>query len=274
MRLSELRKELLEKTESVDARIIINLATGLDDVQQITHSSEEITEEEYRKAIELLERRLNGTPMAYITGKKEFYGHTFLVSPSVLIPRPDTETLVETVLELSRSFHNPSILDLCTGSGAIGASIAFALRRPVALSDISEDALRIARENYRNITGSDADARCGNLLEPWQGSTFDIIATNPPYLTKSWYEETEKDVKAEPMGAFIGGGEDGLSLIRSIISSSPEFLSPNGVLAIECDYRQTRICGRLLENNGFTDIHIVKDLADKERVIYGRRLPE
>ena len=277
MRIKELRSLLSERLSSLEnpaleARILLSFFLSMSHSELIINDTREIPEDRERAILDAAALRLEGVPMAYITGKKEFYGYTFSVNSDVLIPQPDTEILVETALGALKG--NEKVLDICTGSGAIGASIAFALRRPVALSDISEDALRIARENYRNITGSDADARCGNLLEPWQGSTFDIIATNPPYLTKSWYEETEKDVKAEPMGAFIGGGEDGLSLIRSIISSSPEFLSPNGVLAIECDYRQTRICGRLLENNGFTDIHIVKDLADKERVIYGRRLPE
>ena len=171
-------------------------------------------------------------------------------------------------------FQNPRILDLCTGSGAIAASVAYALSIPVSFSDISDSALSIAKENYKTITGMDGDGRLGNLFEPWNGSSFDIIISNPPYLTDIWYEETDKDVKAEPVNAFIGGGEDGLGLIRAIIAFAPEYLSESGILALECDYRQMGICGSLLEKSRFTDIHIIKDLADKERVIYGRRLPE
>ena len=274
MTLSALRKELLGKIDQVDARIIVRLATGLDEIHQITESGMEISKEMYDKAESLLRMRLEGIPMAYITGEKEFFGHTFHVNPSVLIPRPDTETLVETAIKLARNFREPRILDLCTGSGAVGTSIAYALSRDVAISDLSENALKIAAENYLRITGKQPDARLGNLLAPWKGSVFDIIATNPPYLTDRWYEETEISVKKEPEMAFLGGGDDGLAIIREIIASSPDFLSPNGVLAIECDYRQIEICGSLLKINGFSDIHIVKDLGDKERVIYGRRLPE
>ena len=274
MTIRELRKELLSATEAVDARLILRLATGLDDIHQITESCREVTDEEEKKAMELLRRRLSGEPMAYITGEKEFYGHAFSVSPAVLIPRPDTETLVDTVIKLSDLFSKPRILDLCTGSGAVAASVAAALGTAVQMSDISEAALSVAKGNYRRITGMDAEARCGDLLAPWDGTVFSIIASNPPYLTDKWYEDTDKDIKAEPENAFIGGGEDGLELIRRIIRSAPEHLEEGGFLALECDYRQMGICGNLLEKGGFTDIHTVRDLADKERVIYGRRLPE
>lgn len=270
MRLSELRRELLSRTEAVEARIIISLATGLDDIHQITESGKEITEEEKEKAFSLLEKRLSGVPMAYITGEKEFYGHVFKVNHATLIPRPDTETIVERALEIARTIKNPKILDLCTGSGAIGTSIAYELSIPVSLSDISHDALVIAEENYRNICGNSPDAREGSLFEPWKGERFDMIVTNPPYLTDKWYEETDKDVKAEPISAFIGGGEDGLDLIREIINKSPEFLSDNGYLLIECDYRQIALCDNLLRISGFSSIGVDKDLAGKERVIYGR----
>ena len=273
MRLSELKKELLERTEGTDARIIIHLSTGLDAIQQIVQYDKEVSPEEQAMAYSLLERRLSGTPMAYITGEKEFYGHAFMVTKDVLIPRPDTETLVETALELSKRFGNPRILDLCTGSGAIAASISYALSQPVSMSDISPKALSVAEGNYLRITGRAPSSRLGSLLDPWKGSEFDIIATNPPYLTDIWYEETEIDVKAEPKLAFIGGGDDGLDIIRTIIADAPSVLAPDGFLTIECDYRQTGICGSLLESSGFSDIHTVKDLAGKERVVYGRRLP-
>ena len=271
MRLSELRRELLSRTEAVDARIIISLATGLDDIHQITESGKEITEEEKEKAFSLLEKRLSGVPMAYITGEKEFYGHVFKVNHATLIPRPDTETIVERALEIARTIKNPKILDLCTGSGAIGTAISHALSIPVALSDISPQALEIARENYRRNTGTDADARLGSLFEPWEGESFDIIASNPPYLTESWYEETERDVKREPRIAFIGGGDDGLDIIRAIVRTSIPHLHEGGYLLIECDYRQMDICANIFHHAGFSYIQIRKDLAGKERVIYGRK---
>ena len=274
MTVQDLRRKLLERTEATDARIILHLATGLDEIHQITESSMKLDDETVRKAEKLLETRLSGVPMAYITGEKEFYGLPFHVSDSVLIPRPDTEILVDTAIELSRNFSNPRILDLCTGSGAVGSAIAHELSLSVALSDISEKALSTAKENYLRNTGHEAYAREGNLFEPWTGSIFDIIVSNPPYLTESWYEETEKDVKAEPRLALVGGGDDGLDIIRKIILKAPSYLSEDGFLAIECDYRQTDICGKLLKMAGFSDIQIRKDLAGKERVVYGRRNPQ
>ena len=271
MRVDDARRMLLGKLDSTDSRMILRIATGLDDIHQITEGSMEITADAESRIHELMERRLSGTPMAYIMGEKEFYGLPFVVSESVLIPRPDTETLVDAAIELAASFSSPSILDLCTGSGAVGTAIAHTLSNPVALSDISADAISIASGNYRRNTGMGPDARIGDLFDPWKGSRFDIIASNPPYLTDSWYEETDKDIKAEPIGAFIGGGADGLDIIRRIIEESPGYLSPDGYLLLECDYRQIDICGRLLETAGFSGISSRKDLAGKERVVYGRR---
>ena len=272
MRLRELRLSLMSRLDPIDARIIIRLATGLDDLNQLMKPERIITDEEERKAMNLAGERLSGIPMAYIMGEKEFYGLPFRITEDVLIPRPDTETLVDVAIRLSSSFSNPRILDLCTGSGAVGTAIAHTLSIPVALSDISPAALSIAAENYERNIGKRPDARLGSLLEPWSGSVFDIIATNPPYLTKSWYEETDKDVKAEPSIALLGGEDDGLGIIRSIISLSPHYLREGGVLAIECDYRQTESCARILRNEGFSEIAVAKDAAGKERVVHGTRL--
>ena len=272
MRLRELRLSLMSRLDPIDARIIIRLATGLDDLNQLMKPERIITDEEERKAMNLAGERLSGIPMAYIMGEKEFYGLPFRVSEDVLIPRPDTETLVDVAIRLSSAFSNPRILDLCTGSGAVGTAIAHTLSIPVALSDISPAALSIAAENYERNIGKRPDARLGSLLEPWSGSVFDIIATNPPYLTDRWYEETEIDVKKEPSLAFLGGGEDGLDLIRTIAHDAPRYLSEDGALAIECDFRQIESCGRILRNEGFTSIEVERDAAGKERVIYGRRL--
>lgn len=271
MKLKELKARLMAETEAVDARMIIHMATGLDDVAQIVHADDEVSAESSRQALSLLSLRKDGTPMAYITGEKEFYGLPFHTDSSVLIPRPDTETLVDAALECAAAFSRPRILDLCTGSGAVGTAISHTLSIPVALSDISPQALEIAKENYRRNTGTDADARLGSLFEPWEGESFDIIASNPPYLTESWYEETERDVKKEPRIAFIGGGDDGLDIIRAIVRTSIRHLHEGGYLLIECDYRQMDICANIFHHAGFSYIQIRKDLAGKERVIYGRK---
>ncbi len=132
-------------------------------------------------------------------------------------------------------------------------------------------ALEIAKYNYQNIIGEEPNARLGSLFSPWKGNKFDIIATNPPYLTDLWYEETAIEVKKEPKLALIGFDEDGLGIIRKIIDFAPNYLNKDGYLLIEVDYRQIEICAKLLSSKGFNDIGILKDLSGKDRVVYGRR---
>ena len=272
MRLLDLRRELLHSIGGTDARIILRLATGFDDIHQLTESGAELTDEAVEKAREILQRRLSGTPMAYITGEKEFYGLPFRVSKDVLIPRPDTETLVDAVLSLLPPCPSPRILDLCTGSGAVAVALAHVTGLDVSMSDISPAALETAKENYRRNIGREPDARLGSLFQPWRGTRFDIIAANPPYLTEAWYDETEADVKAEPRLALIGGDEDGLAIIRDIAAGAADYLADNGAIAIECDYRQAASCAKILRNEGFSEIAVEKDAAGKERVVHGRRL--
>lgn len=276
MRLKELKEELLEIAKALpnpqlEASIIIEKTTDIDRIHQIIDLDKEIEEKSADDALSLMKKRASGYPMAYITGTKEFYGHTFCVNESVLIPRPDTETIVETALMIAKRFTSPRILDLCTGSGAIAASLAYELKSDVCLSDISSDALEVAVNNYERITGLKAIKREGDLLSPWLGMQFDIIVSNPPYLTSLWYEEVDEDVKKEPKLALISDSGDGLDIIRRIIAQSPDYLIKGGYLLLEGDYRQMESCAKILSNSGFADVNIVKDLAGKNRVVYGRR---
>ena len=277
MKLQALKSLLIKRASKLDnpsleVRIIIEKACGLPLDKQIMNPSLDISQKKEKEAIEILDKRLSGYPMAYIIGEKEFYGHTFKVTPDVLIPRPDTEIIVQKAIEVAKEkgSDNLKILDLCTGSGAIGTSIAYELDNDVFLSDISKEALDVAIYNYKNIRGKEPVAKVGSLFEPWDNHTFDIIATNPPYLTNTWYEETDMDVKKEPKLALIGFGDDGLNIIRRIIELSPRYLNKDGFLLIEGDYRQMEICAKLLSLKGFKDVGIIKDLANKDRVVYGR----
>lgn len=274
MTLSHLREELLEMENTLpDPRLEVRVLLshlGLSTIDQIAHGGVEIDSALINKAKTLFERRINGTPMAYITNEKEFYGHTFYVDESVLIPRPDTEVLVEkAVLAYRDKNYSGRILDLCTGSGAVAASIAYELKKSVCYSDISHEALVTAKRNYLDITGEEGDGREGDLFDPWKGERFSLIATNPPYLTSLWYEETDESVKKEPVSAFLGFGDDGLDMIKKIVSTSPQVLEKNGTLLIECDYRQVGELKSILGENGFEDIRTAKDLAGRERVVYG-----
>ena len=275
MTLRELKKKLLAKADSLEnpyleIRVLLSFLS-ISETEQITSPDMLISPETEAEASALFERRINGTPMAYITGEKEFYGHTFRVNESVLIPRPDTEILVEKAIETYREKkYTGRILDLCTGSGAIAASVSYALNLDVAFSDISSEALKTAQENYREITQrSSFDSRLGSLFEPWKGEKFSLIATNPPYLTREWYEKTEKSVKKEPKKAFIGFGDDGMDIIKKIVLSSPQVLEKNGTLLIECDYRQAESLTSFMKKNRFMNVRTARDLRNLERVVYG-----
>lgn len=256
---------------ALEVRLCIEKVLSMPIEKQILNSEMEIDKKAEDEMRALMERRLSGVPMAYILNEKEFYGHSFYVDENVLIPRPDTELLVEKTIEFAKKKDSPTILDLCTGSGAIAASVAYELNQDVFFSDISPKALEIAKRNYEEITKRKANCRLGSLLECWEDYSFDIIATNPPYLTRKWYEETDIDVKKEPKLALIDNAEDGLDIIRKIIDTAPMHLRENGYLLIEGDYRQMEKCAKLLSLKGFKDVTILKDLNDKDRVVYGRK---
>ncbi len=276
MRLKELKNEMMKIASSLDnpsleVRLIIEKTLSLSAIDQIMKAESAVSKEDEEESLHLIKKRAQGYPMAYITNEKEFYGHSFYVNESVLIPRPDTEVIVDAAIKIARETGKRRILDLCTGSGAIAASISHALDSDVFLSDISKEALEIARGNYERITERAAHARLGDLFEPWQDESFDIIVSNPPYLTDAWYEETDEDVKKEPKLALIGFGDDGLDIIRRIIKASVDHLNDGGFLLIEGDYRQMEYCAKIFKSEGFVDVGILKDLSGKDRVVYGRR---
>jgi release factor glutamine methyltransferase len=231
---------------------------------------------------QLIKRRQSGECVAYILGRKEFYGLEFLVNPSVLVPRPDTETLVETALnqvteskaaESGRPFR---VLDLCTGSGAIAIALKHTMPElEVWATDISAEALETAKANaarllppysIRFLHGDLYDAL---FLIP--NSSFLIIVSNPPYIPSAEIPSLAPEVRMEPALALDGGG-DGLNVIRRIISRAPEFLCAGGSLLLEADPRQMTIISSLYEKAGFTDIQTHKDLSGRERVISGVKL--
>ena len=230
MKLDALKSKLIAKASGLDnpsleVRILIEKACGLSLKEQILNPDLEITDDKAEEIDSMLDKRLSGFPMAYIIGEKEFYGLTFKVTPDVLIPRPDTEIIVQKAIEIAKSKKKESnndiaILDLCTGSGAIATAIAYETGEDVSFSDVSQRALDIAIYNYKNIIGRTPNARLGSLFSPWEKAPFDIIVTNPPYLTDKWYLETAIEVKKEPKLALLGHGDDGLDLIRSIIVRS------------------------------------------------------
>ena len=274
MRLSELKREtaaILSRNTDVEspsgeAALLMEAFLGITRVRQLMSPDDEINEDDSALILDKAAQRANHIPMAYITGHKEFWGLDFLVNENVLIPRPDTETLVEEALKEIRPGYR--VLDMCTGSGAIGISVKASSDAEVTLSDISAEALRTAEENSRRLVNGSCRLILSDLFSAIDG-IFDMILTNPPYLTSEWVESVTDEVRKEPLLALLDRDEDGLGIIREIIGQSPSHLTPGGILMIECDYRQTHDCVIILKNTGFEDIRIISDLSGRERVVRG-----
>lgn len=224
--------------------------------------------EEYK---DFIRRRIKGEPAAYILGYKEFMSLSFQVNPAVLIPRPDTETLVETALSLAREHSITSICDVGTGSGIIAISLAVYLPDArVYAVDISESALDLAAENARQHN-VELHLYQSDLLEDYQGERpVDLITANLPYVPEAEWLHLEESVRDfEPRQALIGGGDKGLDLYARFIPQAEKLLRPGGIILMEIDPRQSEAAGRMMA--GFTDLRIIKDWAGRDRVIQGRR---
>lgn len=223
-----------------------------------------------------IRRRADGECTAYITGVKEFRGLEFSVSSAVLVPRPDTETLVEAALEcaaiLERTGAPFAALDLCTGSGAV--AVALRAERPgleVWASDISEEAVKLAGNNAARLLGAPDAVRffSGDLYAALPEKRFSLVMANPPYVPSGAIAGLDCEVQKEPRIA-LDGGKDGLDIIRRIVAGAPERLVPGGFFLLEADPSQMPEASRLLEQGGFTGVQTTRDLAGRERVIRGR----
>jgi len=225
---------------------------------------------EYRS---LVQRRSTGDPTQYLTGNREFYGRSFQVDPRVMIPRPETELLVERVLRELPPERPCRLLDLCTGSGCIAITIAAERAcASVWATDLSAGACEVARLNAESLqVGSRVTVLEGNLFGPLPGeTTFDLIVSNPPYVRSAEIEQLSPEVRREPRRA-LDGGLDGLAFLGPIIAEAPRWLKPDGLLAMEIGECQGDPVLSLLRGAGYIDAQIEKDLARQERFALGRR---
>jgi release factor glutamine methyltransferase len=260
----------VSKTPLLDASLLLSRITGLSREQLYAKSDVALSDEAVSQYHLLVSRRCEAVPIAYLTGSREFYGRDFRVTPDVLIPRPDTEILVEVALSFLQGKQNPEVLDLCTGSGCVGVSLgAERSDARITLADISANALEVARSNAQELLDDQPIIVQSDLFSELKGKRYTLIASNPPYLTESWYDGTEPHVKVEPELALLGGEEDGLAIIRRIVSEAPEHLQDGGALVVECDYRQVETVMLLLTERGFTEVGSESDLAQLERVVRG-----
>lgn len=236
----------------------------------IAHDTDPIAEHDLARFRLLEARRKAGEPMAYIVGGREFQGRIFAVTPAVLIPRPETELLVECALDYLNGRQAPRVLDLGTGTGAIGISIA--LERPDALvtaTDLSHEALGVAQGNARAL-GASVEFLPGSWYDALaDGSApFDLIVSNPPYISARDPHLQQGDVRFEPVGALTDG-HDGLTALRRIAEGAPQRLKPGGALFMEHGWDQAQAVRQLLQLAGFTQVSSLPDLAGIERVTGG-----
>jgi len=262
-------------TPALDAAILLADTLRIERTKLILRDNEVLNENDKKKYKTLLERRRSGECVAYILGYKEFRTLRFKVNPHVLVPRPDTETLVEAALEYIDSREhgeNLSVLDLCTGSGALAISLLN--ERPflhITASDISPQALEVAEHNSKTLNPKSQPLHFiqSDVFKNIQ-SRFNIIVSNPPYVPSGELIGLAPEVRREPSLA-LDGGEDGLIIIRKIITQAPDHLLPGGVLLLEADPGQMPLIRKLFEAQGFGSINIRKDLAGRDRVISALR---
>ncbi len=259
----------------LDAELLLAEALGCDRIKLILDSARPLAEGELGRYRTLIKRRRVGEPVAYILGRREFFALPLRVDRRVLIPRPDTEVLVESAL---RETHDRNLygrmLDLCTGSGCV--AIAFAKARPtwrVVAADLSAEAAALARENVQRAgVAHNVAVLEGDLFAAVSDrSCFELITANPPYIPSGEIESLDADVRDFEPRLALDGGADGLSITRRIVQNAARYLSPGGLLALEGGFDQAPAVAGLLADSGFGEIARAKDLAGIERVVLGRK---
>ena len=261
--LEKARELLVEKNiDPREARLLLAYSMGIDLSKLII--CETCTEEEYRLFLELISRRTNGEPFAYIIGYKEFMKLKFWVDENVLIPREDTEILVTKAIESDKK----NILDMCTGSGCIAISLAKYIKDSnVRAVDISPKALEVARKNAK-LNDVNVEFIESDLFEK-VNDKYDLIVSNPPYIRKSDIDELQIEVQNEPKLA-LDGGEDGLDFYKKIAKDAYAFLNNNGYLMFEIGFDQGEAVSEILKEK-YVDIEVLKDFSGNDRVVVAKR---
>lgn len=252
------------------SEILLSHVLGVDRVRLYVDLDKPLKKEELASYRALIERRLKHEPTQYLTGFKEFYGRKLAVNPHVLIPRPETELLVEAVLQKLSREAPCRVLDVCTGSGCIALTIAAErAQSSVWATDLSKDACDIARANAEKLNlGSRVTIREGDLFAPIpEGVKFDVVVSNPPYIATSELKGLMPEVQAEPKLA-LDGGPDGLVVIRRLAAEARKFLKVGGVLALEISETQGPVVQGVLQAAGWVDVRIEKDLQHNDRFAF------
>lgn len=262
----------------LDARLLLEYVCGTDRNTLLVHGDRELTAAEEERYRALIERRAQRVPLQHLTGTQDFMGLTFRVNSHVLVPRQDTEILVEEVL---RQLHDGMrILDLCTGSGCILISLLHYTNDCAGVGvDLSPEALEVARENAARLLESSDRERpqrdcrwvCGDLFEGVDGK-YECIVSNPPYIRSGEIDGLMPEVRDHEPRMALDGHDDGLYFYRRIIGESPDYLTGGGLLALEIGCDQGEDVCALMERQGFREVRVVKDYAGLDRVVTGIRL--
>ena len=262
------------------AGVLLRHVMAVDRTYLLTRSEEQIEESQYRDYLALVDRRAAGEPLQYLTGHQEFYGLDFIVTPDVLIPRPETEFLVERIINLVGEMKQdaPVIVDVGTGSGCIAVTLAKQLpQAKLIATDASSRALAVARENAgRHGVQDRIEFIEGNLLEPLAANPVqghvDLLASNPPYVNEADLESLQREVRDwEPHGALFGG-PDGLDFYRRLLVESPVYLKPEGFVVLEIGFSQLESINEMVKAGAFAVIDITRDLQGIPRTLCLQRV--
>lgn len=269
IKYKKILKDACFDTYALDVEVLLMEVTGFDKTFIYINLDYELSKEQYEKFVHYINRRLKNEPIAYIINKCEFMGMDFELNKDTLIPRPDTEILVEKCIEIINQNNIKTVLDIGTGSGAIAISIAKYCKDVNVLAvDINKNALDMANKNANLNNVSNISFLQSDLFDKVVDN-FDMIVSNPPYIKTEDISTLDTNVKDfEPILA-LDGGEDGLDFYKKIVQKSKEYLNNQGYLMFEIGYNQANDVKSLMEND-FYNIHVLKDLAGLDRVVFGK----
>lgn len=254
-----------------DSFELLSAVNGMTRTFYLVNGDSSLSEEDFLLFEEYIDKRAAHIPLQHIIGKAYFYGYEFEVNGDVLVPRQDTEILVGEVMKVARS--GDYILDMCTGSGCIGITIAKKFPEVKVLGiDVSEKALAVAEKNKHNLEADNIDFMLSDLFEKLnQDITFDIIVSNPPYIPTKVIDGLQDEVRLHDPILALDGSEDGLKYYRNISSEAGKYLEPDGWLCFEIGAEQALDVSDIMEREGFRNITVIKDLAGLDRVVMGRK---
>lgn len=274
MKIGRILSKTIPGVHAIDVELLLTNVLNITRANLKAYPERELTHNEHQAFDKLLQRRINGEPIAYLVGHKEFWSLDFLVTPDVLIPRPDTELLVEIALEQLEGNFGGKILDLGTGCGTIALSIA-AERSDltVVATDASVDALQIAKLNSKNFHIDNVEFVLSNWFDSIPNDAnhvFDLVLSNPPYIAQYDPHLTQGDLRFEPEKALVAG-VDGMDNLQVIIVRAYDYLAPHGLLLVEHGYDQEQLVAQVFNQAGFNNITCYRDLSGVPRVTMGSK---